>query len=125
MGHSVINTLKQMRNWNKPIPIPPQPPPFNLDLLRQTVAKDQGITGSQKDSVLQSLADPEFVGEIRSGAVGAALMYLITKYLKLSPQTQLLLSIAGFGIGKIIYDYKHNPSNFASYNSKLKMYEIK
>lgn len=128
MSKSILSSLREMRATKRSNPLI-QPaasrPGFALDKLRQAVTSDQGISVGQKESVLAALSDPNFTAELKSGAVGAALTYLVSKYLKVSPQTQILLSLAGFGIGKIIYDYKHNPGNFSKYNEKLRMYEIK
>lgn len=99
-------------------------PSFNVRSLSQAVSQDQGISSRQREGVLDSLKDPEFMGELKGGAIGAALSFLVAKYLKLKPTTQVLLSLAGFGVGKLIHDYKHNPGNFSRYNEKLKMHEI-
>ena len=122
-NRSMLDQLRGMRNRKLNPAIKPVAP-LNLDRIREAVKMDQGIPGNQKTSVLSSLADPEFVAELRSGATGAGLMYLITKYLNLGQKTQLLVSIAGFGLGKMLYDYRHDPKNFSQYNANTKMYEI-
>ncbi len=104
--------------------IAPAPPPFDISRLRHAVSKDQSLSATQKKDTLSWLEDPAVLYELRSGSVGAALTLLIGKFLNMNPRTQLLLSIAGFGIGKIIYDYKNDPKNFSRWNKQLRMYEI-
>ena len=123
---SIMQALRaRVAGRQQPVAELPEAPLFDISQARAAVQLDQGLTGNQRATVINLLEDPAFVGELKSGATGGALTYLITKYLKLKPKTQLLLSIAGFGVGKIIYDYKHDPKNSSRYNPKLKMYELK
>lgn len=125
MGASIISKLREMREWKRRNPaVPATSPSFNGAALRQAINKDQALSSTQKTELHGWLEDPETVKSLQSGGVGAALSYMVSKYLKLKPQTQLLLSIAGFGVGKIIYDYKTNPKKFSTYNEQLRMYEI-
>lgn len=103
---------------------PASAPPFDAAKLRQVISKDQSLTPAQKEETHNWLEDPAVLAELRSGSMGAALTLLIGRFLKMKPRNQLLLSIAGFGIGKIIYDYKNDPKNFSSWNKQLRMYEI-
>ena len=99
-------------------------PSFDADTLRKIIPKDQSLSTAQQDDVIDWLQNPTVISQLRSGAIGSALSLLISKFLKMSPRNQLLLSIAGFGIGKIIYDQKNNPKNFSRWNKQLHMYEI-
>ena len=124
MGTSILSKLREVRQWKQRNPAVPLSPPFNGPALRDAVDRDQALSGPQKEELHNWLGDPETIKSLQSGGIGAALSYMIAKFLKLKPQTQLLLSIAGFGIGKIIYDYRANPNKFSSYDQQLRMYEI-
>lgn len=106
-------------------PKPNTPFSFNTDLLRKAVNVDQGISGDKRSTVNNWLNDPEFVGELQTGAMGSAIAYLLSKYVNLSPKAQILMSLAGFGVGKLIYDYKQGTANISSFNPVVKMYELK
>lgn len=101
-------------------------PPHILDpvTLRRIVTADQALSSSQRTETLNWLDDPAALQELRSGSIGAALSLLASKYLNLSSRNQLLLSIAGFGLGKIIYDYKQGQRKSSKWNKNLKMYEL-
>lgn len=123
-GQSILAKLREMRNWKHRNPAVPEPLPFNTSVLRQAINKDQALTRSQKEELQNWVDSPDVINKLQSGGIGAALGYMLSKYLRLSPQTQLLLSIAGFGVGKMVYDYKSDPKRFSSWNPSLKMYEI-
>lgn len=122
---NLLAELRRLRAGNtQPADEAPEPPPFDAAKLRQVISKDQSLTPAQKEEASNWLDDPVVINELRSGSVGAALTLLIGRFLKMKPRNQLLLSIAGFGIGKIIYDYKNDPKNFSRWNKQLRMYEI-
>ncbi|RTL07617.1 hypothetical protein EKK58_00150 [Candidatus Dependentiae bacterium] len=122
---NLLAELRRLRAGNTQAQEPaPPPPPFNAAQLRQAIAKDQSLSHAQKEETYTWLDDPVVLNELRSGSIGAALTLLIGKFLNMKPRNQLLLSIAGFGIGKIIYDYKNDPKNFSRWNKQLRMYEI-
>lgn len=97
---------------------------FSLDTLKRAVSGDQSISPKQQETVLQMLRDPDFVSELKSGAIGAALSYLLSRYLDLKPETKILVSIAGFGVGKLIYDFGKDNKRFSTYNPETRMEEI-
>lgn len=119
----MLSRIRELRQ-TPAAPEAPAIPDFDLESVREAVVRDQALKEPQRQTVLTALADPSFVAELKSGAVGAALMFLISRYLKMKPSNQLLLSIAGFGIGKIIYDHRTAPGKWSTYNTKTKMYEI-
>lgn len=121
---NMLDRIREMRQWKKRNPAVQASPQLDHDALRRAVETDQSLNGKQRNSILEDLNNPAFVDELRSGSIGAALSMVLSKYMKLKPQSQLLLSIAGFGVGKIIYDYKHDPKRFGQYNKDLRMYEI-
>ena len=121
---NMLAHIREMRQWKKRNPAV-KAPALDTAAIRRAVENDQSLTGKQRNSLLEDLNNPAFVDELKSGSIGVALSLLLAKYMKLSPQSQLLLSIAGFGVGKIIYDHKHGPDRFGQYNKDLRMYEIK
>lgn len=121
---TLLAELRRRRAGTSPALKDPAPPPFDAAKLRQAISKDQSLSPAQKEETRSWLEDPTVLNELRTGSIGAALSLLIGRFLKMKPRNQLLLSIAGFGIGKIIYDYKNDPKNFSRWNKQLRMYEL-
>jgi Na+-transporting NADH:ubiquinone oxidoreductase subunit NqrC len=48
---------------------------------------------------------------------------VVAKFNDLSKTTQVLLTLLGFGLGSVIYDYYHR-SKFANYDDKTRTYKI-
>jgi hypothetical protein len=59
------------------------------------------------------------------GTAGAAIAFAFSKYLKLSKPAQVLLSLAGFGIGKYLLDETRKHDKFLQYDPKHKVYNLK
>ena len=125
-SQSVMSRLRAMRVGAPSAVVEEERPEHEFDLaqIRSLVQTDPSLDKKQRDKVTTSLDDPAFVQRLKSGVVGGALAFLLAKYMKLKPTTQLLLSLAGFGVGKIIYDYRHDQNRSSRYNEKLRMYEI-
>jgi hypothetical protein len=125
MSTTILSKLRSLRvgRPQQPAEAPPVPS-FDGPALRSAINRDSSLSKAEQSELHGWLDNPETIKGLQSGGIGAALSYMVAKFLKLKPQTQLLLSIAGFGIGKIIYDYKTNPKKFSSYNEQLRMYEI-
>jgi hypothetical protein len=127
MATNMMAELRRMRLGmrSKRKEVPKASIHINPEKLRDAVKRDQGLSSVQRNQTLSWLEDPSFLQELRSGAAGGAFALLSSRFLNMKPQTQLLLSIAGFGIGKMIHDHRNNPKNFGQWNSQLKMYEIR
>ena len=70
--------------------------------LAHFIRNDQGLHPDQRTHVLQLLNTPDLGGHILAGATGAALALSVARYKKLSGTSQVLMSLAGFGLGNII-----------------------
>lgn len=95
-----------------------------LNTLVVCVNNDPTLTSSEKSLVLMKLHEPSFLEKNKEGIVGAGLGLAISKFLKLSRKSQILLTLAGFGIGKYILAEARNRDKFVTYNDRLKVYEI-
>jgi hypothetical protein len=73
-------------------------------VLSKLIHQDHGMDQHKKQSLLTILNSPEAVDHLLAGAAGVALTHVITKYSDISPPARTLLSLAGFGIGNIIYN---------------------
>ena len=95
------------------------------ELLASFVSSDQGLNQQEKASLLDAIKRPE-IAKLLSGAAGAALGVVLAKYARLGRTAQILLGIAGYGAGRILYNYLiNNPHRqVAPYNAKLKTYEL-
>ncbi len=91
--------------------------------LAAYVANDAGLSIEQRAGLLEQLKQPGFLSSVFAGVAGASLLLVISRYLKLSPAVQVLLSMAGYGIGNLLLNATSN--NMLKYDDKLKSYEIK
>ena len=88
---------------------------------------DHGLSAQEKEHLEQVIQDRD-IQKFLSGAAGATLSVIAAKYMKLGRTAQFLLGLAGYGLGRIVYDYlvsnKHRYRQFARYNDKMKAYEV-
>lgn len=92
---------------------------ISLPELVSAVQMDATIPSDKKQTLIDFIHMPNFLGYLKGGVFGAGVAYAVAKFLGMSKRTQLLLTIAGFGIGKLLLDthdriFKYNP-NYQSY----------
>lgn len=68
------------------------------------VAQDHGLEKNKKRSLLHILNSPEVFDHLLAGAAGVVIAKAISSYSEMSKPARTLLSLAGFGIGNIIYN---------------------
>jgi hypothetical protein len=73
-------------------------------ILVKMISQDHGLDLGKKQSLLTLLNSPEALDNLLVGAIGAAVMHTLASYKKMSPTSRTLLSLAGFGIGTIMYN---------------------
>lgn len=71
------------------------------------VNQDHGLAQHKKQSLMSMLKSPEAFDHILVGVTGMAMAHAITNYTKLPKPARILLSLAGFGIGNILYNTVH------------------
>lgn len=71
------------------------------------VAQDHGLDKQKKKSLMTMLKSPEAMDHIVIGVAGMAVSHAVANYAKLSTPAKTLLSLAGFGIGNILYNTLH------------------
>ena len=79
----------------------PVRPATLLTLLKQ----DKNLPEHKKKSLLAALSSPEAMDHLLAGLAGAALARAAANYAKLSKPARTLLSLAGFGLGNIMYNH--------------------
>ena len=70
--------------------------------LIKIVTNDQYLSPTEKNELLQKLHEPSFAQNLLHGSIGAGISLAFTKYMKMSKTAQILLSMAGFGIGRYL-----------------------
>jgi hypothetical protein len=98
---------------------------YSREQLISIIDRDPTLTKAEKDEVIERLRDNSFYDHMIHGAIGASIGYVIARFLKLSKTSQVLLSIAGFGLGKYLLDATRKHDRFLQYNDRLKVYELK
>lgn len=59
-----------------------------------------------------------------NGVYGAGAAFAVTHFLGLSRNAQILLTIAGYGIGKYLLDNRKKGAKLLDYNEKTRTYNI-
>ena len=88
--------------------------------LKSTISGDNSLTAQEKETVLSALQDDK----LKSSLIGGGLGLLAAKYLKLSSTAQVLLTLAGFGIGKALLNRVPKTNKSLKYNNTVKAYEV-
>jgi hypothetical protein len=112
-----------------------EPSPFGIKLfgpdiinnpasIIKLVKHDHGISEHKKDSIFTVLNSPEAFDHIMSGTAGAVIAHMAGSYSTMSKPARTLLSLAGFGLGNIIYSTLHE-RKFTEYDPKTGLSKIK
>jgi hypothetical protein len=97
----------------------------NASVLSKIVNNDHGLDEAKKQSVLAMLDNPKTFNGLLAGAAGGALIRSVGNFEKMSKPAQILVTMAGFGLGRAVYDLFHDPETFSSYNSNTGLTKIK
>ena len=79
------------------------------------VKEDHGLEEHKKNKLFTMLNSPEAFDNIMAGAAGSALALAASHFSSLSKPARTLISLAGFGLGNIIYNTVHE-RKFTKYN---------
>ena len=93
-------------------------------VLSRLVKQDHGIDDFKKKQLLRMLNSPDVVENILVGATGVMISNMIAKYTNMSQPAKTLLSLAGYGIGNMLYDMLRK-NKFSTFNSSTGTATIK
>jgi hypothetical protein len=85
---------------------------------------DPHLSQSEKILLTKKIKDNQEQEELIHGVAGGAVGFGIAKFLQLSKSAQVLLTLAGYGIGKYLLDNTHKSDKLLEYNDKTKTYKI-
>ena len=100
---------------------------MNIAALQQAIQADKFITAEQKLQVLDKIRQFPTTSKGSSGFVGGGIGLAVARYLALSKSAQALLAIAGYGIGRVLWEHYYGEKNnnkFMQFNDRIKAYEI-
>jgi hypothetical protein len=89
-----------------------RPHKFTPAELAGLIEHDPNLSNAEKQEVKNNLQNNEFFTHIMNGASGA------------SKNAQVLLTMAGFGIGRYLLDNSRKHDKFLEYDNKKKNYKI-
>ena len=93
-------------------------------VLSKLVKQDHGIEDTKKRQLLLMLQSPDVLEHILAGATGLMISNMIAKYTNMSQPAKTLLSLAGYGIGNMLYDMLKK-NKFTSFNASTGTAKIK
>lgn len=97
---------------------------LSREQLLKLIEQDHGLSFDKKHSLLTMFNSPELLDHLLAGLTGAAVAKAIAHYYSLNSTAQTLLSLAGFGIGNIIYNTLHE-NKFTEYDPATRTAKIK
>lgn len=92
--------------------------------LFKFIKEDHGLEPPKKKSLMEMLHSPEAVDHLLAGAAGAAIAHAAASYAKVSKPGRVLLSLAGFGLGNIMYNTL-SEKKFTDYDPKSGVSTVK
>jgi len=96
----------------------------NPSSILKLVKHDHGLPEHKKKSLMSMLNSPEAFDHLLAGAAGFAVARAISSYSEMSKPARTLLSLAGFGIGNIIYNTLHE-RKFTDYDPHTGIIKVK
>lgn len=96
----------------------------NPHSFKRLIEQDHGLDRRTKKGLIASLNSPEILDTLLSGAAGYMLAKTVSSYSELSKPARTLLSLAGFGVGNIIYN-NLKERKFTNYDPSTGRMEIK
>jgi len=100
------------------------PPTFTASSLLKLVGQDHALDQQKKQSLFSLIKSPEVFDHLIAGTAGMAMMHVVAKYAELPKHARTLLSLAGFGVGNIIYNSLHK-RKFTEYDPSTGMIHVK
>lgn len=100
------------------------PPTFTARTLIKLVGQDHGLDQHKKQSLFSLIRSPEVFDHLVAGTAGVAMMHVVSKYTELPKHARTLLSLAGFGVGNIIYNSLHK-RKFTEYDPVTGVIHVK
>ncbi len=94
-------------------------------ILSKFINNDHGLEEHKKQSLLAMINSPDIFHKLVAGGLGVAAVRSANAFDKMSKPAQVLVSMAGFGVGKALYDVLHNPEKFSTYHSETGVTKIK
>ena len=88
------------------------------------IHQDEGLDHHKKQSLLTMLNSPEVMDHLLAGAAGAVLAKTVASYAEMSKPAQVLMSLAGFGLGNVMYN-AFQENKFSSYDQDTAKSRIK
>lgn len=92
--------------------------------IMRLIKEDQGLDNQKKNSLLTMLNSPEMFDHLLAGALGIIVTRAVSSYTEMSKPARMLLSLAGYGIGNIIYNALHERKH-TTYNPQTGVATIK
>jgi len=97
----------------------------NAAVLSKLINNDHGLEEHKKQSLLAMINSPDIFNRLVAGGLGVAVVRSAKAFDNMSKPAQLLVSMAGFGVGRALYDTLHNPEKFSTYNNETAVTKIK
>lgn len=94
------------------------------EIMRMAI-KDPGLSSEDRELLHKKLTEPGAFEKIMTGAMGASIVYAIAKFLGLSKEMQMMMSMMGFGMGSILLKAtEHSDKHSTTHDKEKHVYTI-
>jgi len=96
--------------------------------LISIIKSDHTLGQDDKNLLINKLQSPSEVSKLLAGISGASFALLLARFLHMGKTTQVIMTLAGFGIGRLLLERIEKPddtSKVLQYKDKLNYYDIK
>lgn len=98
--------------------------PMSPQNLVNLISLDMGVPLQDRMDLIDRVRnEPSFIRKMMYGSLGATIAFSVAHYMALSRPAQILLAIAGFGIGRLFMESGDRQS-VLRYNDRLKAYKV-
>lgn len=94
-------------------------------VLSKLIKNDSNLSAEKKESILAMIDNPQIFNGLLTGYTGSKVADAIGDYMQLNPVTKAMLGVAGFSIGKTIYNIFLTEGKFTKYDAERQKYKIK
>lgn len=94
-------------------------------VLSKLIKNDSNLNAEKKESILAMIDNPQIFNSLLTGYTGSKVADAVADYMQLNAVTKAMLNMAGFSIGKTIYNIFFTEGKFIKHDAERQKYKVK
>jgi len=95
------------------------------NMLIEIVGKDNSLSAMEREQIHQKLQEPGVFERLMHGAIGASIAFVLSRFLHLSKETQMIMGLLGFGVGGLLKNALGVGNKHPDYDAERKTYAVR